>query len=356
MHLVLLLTALALLPITPGDAWKPHGDGNPTLQILVLLAASLGLPYFVLSATGPLIQHWFSRANPGVSPYRLYALSNVGSLLALVSYPFYFETRFTRIAQATLWGWGLLAYVLCCGLCAVRLWKVEGKVQDAETGSTQDTSRPAAPAPAPTPVATAFPTQPVEMKPASTVGRIMDRIGGRTDVAPAAPPRPATPVIPRDWSKMLGRVRADVERICNFLEALAKHGDKGHEPEGHAAASESSVEPAVELASHLACSAAHPEDHPGHERHGDDRHRARERGFGSVGEGVAGEGEDAREGERDTHRQTHAGPQCAHARAMARLDDVGHEDPHDERCLEPLAQTDQIVREHQCHPPVLRVT
>ncbi len=81
----------------------------------------------------------------------------------------------------------------------------------------------AAPAPAPTPVATAFPTQPVEMKPASTVGRIMDRIGGRTDVAPAAPPRPATPVIPRDWSKMLGRVRADVERICNFLEALAKH-------------------------------------------------------------------------------------------------------------------------------------
>ena len=148
-HLVLLLTALALLPITPGDAWKPHGDGNPTLQILVLLAASLGLPYFVLSATGPLIQHWFSRANPGVSPYRLYALSNVGSLLALVSYPFYFETRFTRIAQATLWGWGLLAYVLCCGLCAVRLWKVEGKVQDAETGSTQDTSRPAAPAPAP---------------------------------------------------------------------------------------------------------------------------------------------------------------------------------------------------------------
>ena len=61
---------------------------NPTLHILALLAVSLGLPYFVLSATGPLIQHWFSRANPARSPYRLYALSNVGSLLALVSYPF----------------------------------------------------------------------------------------------------------------------------------------------------------------------------------------------------------------------------------------------------------------------------
>ena len=53
-HLALLAAALALLPITPGDSWKPHGGGNPTLQILALLAASLGLPYFVLSSTGPL--------------------------------------------------------------------------------------------------------------------------------------------------------------------------------------------------------------------------------------------------------------------------------------------------------------
>jgi hypothetical protein len=149
-HLVLLVAALALLPITPGDAWKPHGDGNPTLQILLLLAASLGLPYFVLSATGPLIQHWFSRANPGVSPYRLYALSNVGSLLALVSYPFFFETRFTRIAQATLWGWGLLAYVVCCGLCAVRFWKAEGGGQQAEAGATPDAAPSASPSPEPT--------------------------------------------------------------------------------------------------------------------------------------------------------------------------------------------------------------
>ena len=126
-HLVLLAAALALLPITPGDAWKPHGGGNPTLQILALLAVSLGLPYFVLSTTGPLIQQWFSRARPGVSPYRLYALSNVGSLLALVSYPFFFETHFTRKAQAGLWAWGLVAYVLCCGFCAVRLWKSEGR-------------------------------------------------------------------------------------------------------------------------------------------------------------------------------------------------------------------------------------
>jgi hypothetical protein len=145
MHLLLLAAALALLPITPNDAWKPRGGGDPTLQILALLAVSLGLPYFVLSATGPLIQQWFSRAKPGVSPYRLYALSNVGSLLALVSYPFFFETHFTRKTQAGLWAWGLVAYVLCCGFCALRLWKSEvqspkSKVQSQETGVRSQTS------------------------------------------------------------------------------------------------------------------------------------------------------------------------------------------------------------------------
>jgi tetratricopeptide (TPR) repeat protein len=125
LHLALLAGALALLPITPSDAWKPHGVGNPTLQILALLAVSIGLPYFVLSATGPLVQKWFSRSKSGVSPYRLYALSNVGSLLALVSYPFYFETHFTRHTQAGLWAWGLAVYAVACGFCVVRVWKTE---------------------------------------------------------------------------------------------------------------------------------------------------------------------------------------------------------------------------------------
>lgn len=140
-HLLLLAAALALLPITPANTWKPHGAGNPTLQILLLLAANLGLPYFVLSATGPLIQHWFSRAQPGKSPYRLYALSNAGSLLALVSYPFFFETQFTRKTQAGLWAWGLVAYVLCCAFCALRLWKAEGRRENAQTTPTEHAPR-----------------------------------------------------------------------------------------------------------------------------------------------------------------------------------------------------------------------
>jgi hypothetical protein len=130
-HLGLLAAALALLPITPAAAWKPTPGGNPTMQILLLLAVAVGMPYFVLASTGPLIQQWFSRAHPGVSPYRLYALSNIGSLLALVSYPFYFETHFTRKAQAGMWAWGLAAYALCCGFCAWKLWKGESRNQES---------------------------------------------------------------------------------------------------------------------------------------------------------------------------------------------------------------------------------
>jgi len=132
LHLALLTAALALLPITPGDSWKPDSGGNPTLQILALLTVSLGLPYFVLSSTGPLLQHWFSRTHPGVSPYRLYALSNAGSLLALLSFPVFFETQFTRKAQAMLWGWGLAVYAIGCGGCALKLWKAKG-VESRET-------------------------------------------------------------------------------------------------------------------------------------------------------------------------------------------------------------------------------
>lgn len=122
-HLLLLAAALVLLPITPADSWKPRSDDNPTLRILGLLTACLGLPYFALSTTGPLMQQWFSRTNAGASPYRMYALSNAGSLIALISYPFIIEPHFTRKMQAELWAYGLGLYVFICGFCAVRFWK-----------------------------------------------------------------------------------------------------------------------------------------------------------------------------------------------------------------------------------------
>ena len=122
-HLVLLALAVALLPITPGDAWKPTDGSHAAGHILLLLLGCLGLPYLVLSATGPLLQAWFSKANPGVSPYRLYALSNVGSLLALLIYPFYLEPQLSRQAQADGWSWGLAIYAGLTAWCGLKVWK-----------------------------------------------------------------------------------------------------------------------------------------------------------------------------------------------------------------------------------------
>ena len=136
LHLALLVAALALLPITPSDSWKPTDGADPTLRILALLFVSIGLPYFVLAATSPLMQHWFSRTHPGVSPFRLYALSNVGSMLALLSFPVYFETQFTRTWQARLWGWGLVVYAVGCALCAIKLWRAKSDEQLAAAGLT----------------------------------------------------------------------------------------------------------------------------------------------------------------------------------------------------------------------------
>ncbi|HKC13598.1 MAG TPA: ferrichrome ABC transporter permease, partial [Vicinamibacteria bacterium] len=106
-------------PLTPGDAWKPRPSEAPVAKILTLLSFSVGLPYLVLSATGPLLQSWFSRAWPGRSPYRLYALSNLGSLLGLLSYPFLLEPVFPLGAQGWLWGVGFAVFAAGCGATAL---------------------------------------------------------------------------------------------------------------------------------------------------------------------------------------------------------------------------------------------
>ena len=136
LHVILLLGSLALLPITPSETWKPVLAGDPSLRILCLLSVTIGLPYFVLSSTGPLMQRWFSVTHPGVSPYRLYALSNVGSLLALLSYPVFFEVNFTRSEQAIMWSIGLVLFAVLCGWSAVRLWRQKPK--DAANGAALD--------------------------------------------------------------------------------------------------------------------------------------------------------------------------------------------------------------------------
>jgi SAM-dependent methyltransferase len=119
-HIALLAASLAFLPILPDAAWKPAGDDNPVVRILLLLFATIGLPYFLLSSTSPLVQAWFARAFPGSSPYRLFALSNLASMLALLGYPFLFEPYWSGTQQSTGWSAGFAVFALLCGYLA---WK-----------------------------------------------------------------------------------------------------------------------------------------------------------------------------------------------------------------------------------------
>jgi hypothetical protein len=110
-------------PIMPDASWKPHGSDYPIWTVITLLTVSVGAPYFVLSSTGPLLQAWFARTHPRETPYRLYALSNLGSFLALLAYPFLVEPQLTLKTQARLWSWGFLGYAMGCGYCAWRFVK-----------------------------------------------------------------------------------------------------------------------------------------------------------------------------------------------------------------------------------------
>src|SRR5512141_1709995 len=119
-HAGLLAAGLVTLPIIPSPVFKTTGGGDPTARILLLLAATVGLPYTLLSATSPLLQAWYVRARRGAVPYRLFALSNFGSMLALLSYPTLVEPRMALHSQAVAWSWGFAAFAAVCVAAAWR--------------------------------------------------------------------------------------------------------------------------------------------------------------------------------------------------------------------------------------------
>lgn len=117
-HIGVVAAALLVLPIVPMEALRPDGSGSPTADILILLAVTVGAPYLVLSATGPLLQAWFSRTRPGRSPYRLYALSNAASLLGLLAYPLVIERYLSLRHQAWLWSAGYVVFAIATAAVA----------------------------------------------------------------------------------------------------------------------------------------------------------------------------------------------------------------------------------------------
>lgn len=117
-HITLLIFSALVLPFAPSEYWKPTGNENPALLIIGLLTACIGLPYLTLSTTGPLIQAWFTKEKSETIPYRLFALSNFGSLIALLTYPTIFEISFSTTAQSYAWSTLYLIFAINCALLA----------------------------------------------------------------------------------------------------------------------------------------------------------------------------------------------------------------------------------------------
>ncbi|HEU4621776.1 MAG TPA: fused MFS/spermidine synthase [Burkholderiaceae bacterium] len=132
-HTALLLVACALLPIVPDAAWKPIDAADPTPRILMLLSATIGLPYFLVSTTGPLVQSWFARAyaedERQRSVYRLFALSNLASLIALMAYPFTVEPYTTVREQSVAWSYGFAVFA---ALATATAWVTTRRIHQSK--------------------------------------------------------------------------------------------------------------------------------------------------------------------------------------------------------------------------------
>ena len=148
LHAGVILLPLLALPIAVPAGWTPPTASNPIPWLLLLLTVAIGLPYFVVSTSSPLLQSWFARTDHPAAhdPYFLYAASNVGSMLSLLAYPFVIEPRLELLQQSRVWsiGYGLL--VLLVLLCVVVVWRSTGEQAQPATINAQDaTSESATP-------------------------------------------------------------------------------------------------------------------------------------------------------------------------------------------------------------------
>jgi hypothetical protein len=144
-HIVVILISFVALPVGLPDEVSPPTESNPTFWLLGTLFVSIGLPYFVVSTTAPLIQKWFANVGHQTSsdPYFLYAASNSGSLLALLSYPFLIEPNIGLSSQKSDWSIGFVLLCLLIAGCAFSLWKAQQTQVVAEAESEDGEISPA---------------------------------------------------------------------------------------------------------------------------------------------------------------------------------------------------------------------
>ena len=135
-HVVLLvLAALLASRVLPGTDLRPESPDSPVFQVLLILGVSVGLPYFCLATTGPLVQHWFTSTEHSSSVFRLYALSNVGSFLALLSFPYVLEPWLEQQEMGRLWTAGFWVFALLCLPVALGAWQNKSPIGAAPSGA-----------------------------------------------------------------------------------------------------------------------------------------------------------------------------------------------------------------------------
>lgn len=143
LHIALALTPLAVLPLHIPVGWEPPSESSPVLWVLAMLAVTVGLPFFVLSSSTPMLQQWFSQSGhkSAHDPYFLYAASNAGSLVGLLSYPLILEPTLRLSTQSHLWSYGysgFLALTICCGAL---VWRTQAGVAFASANASRKAAR-----------------------------------------------------------------------------------------------------------------------------------------------------------------------------------------------------------------------
>ncbi|MEM1166570.1 MAG: fused MFS/spermidine synthase [Planctomycetota bacterium] len=141
-HVVLVGASLVFLPIGLADSAAPPASANPSLWVLLALAGMVGGPFFVLSATSSLTQRWLAHARPGRDPYWLYAASNAGSMLALLSYPLLVEPALGLAGQERWWSIGYLAFAAMIVLAAALTARLRAARSDTESASEEHSTAP----------------------------------------------------------------------------------------------------------------------------------------------------------------------------------------------------------------------
>ncbi len=125
LHILIMAVVLTLLPISITKGWTPPAEEPPVPWLIGLFTLSVGLPFFAVATNAPLLQRWFSHTNhrSAADPYFLYAASNLGSILALLSYPLLFEPLLTSHEQSEVWRWAYAFLIGLLLLCGTIMWQ-----------------------------------------------------------------------------------------------------------------------------------------------------------------------------------------------------------------------------------------